>query len=134
MTNPIKDMVNFLHLDGTLSLTRGTNLYQGLVSGPDSQIPVNAVFVSSISSEQPQRVMGLGTEIRSAMVQIMLRWSRFGAGNTKAQAIQIILQDAAISGYLDIVGMESLPTHIGQDEGGHHLFMSIYKMVFEETS
>lgn len=134
MTNPVSGVVDFLDGEAGLSLTKGTNLWQGHPIGPNSAVPTDAVFVSPAGGPPPQRFMGLTSEIRYTLIAIHLRWSKFGAGNLKAQAIQKALQDAAISGYLDIEAMESLPTYIGQDDNGHHLFMSIVRVVYEEVA
>ena len=134
MTNPVQDLVTLFNTDAGLALTKGTDLFQGHLSGPNANIEVNSVFISSVGGPEPTRVMGLGTEIRTALLQIMLRWSKFAAGNIKAQAIQNVLQDAAISGYLDIKNTESSPLAIGQDDNGHYIFMMICSMTYEESA
>lgn len=132
--NPVSDLVNTLDGDSALGLTKGTDLWQGPSRGPNDNIPIDSVFVYSDGGLDPQRFMGQVSEIREALLIVRTRSHKFTVGNLRAQAIQNTLQGAVISGYLDIVATESLPVSLGVDENGNHLFMSIFKMVFEEVA
>lgn len=133
MSNPNADLVTFLAGAG-LSLTKGTNLYQGAFRGPDGKVGRNAVFVYPSGSPPPVRSMGQTTEVRFALMLVQTRWAKYAEGNLKAQAIQNALQGASISGYLDVVLGESLPVYLGQDEVGDHLFLSTVRMVFNQDA
>lgn len=133
-TNPVADLVDFLDADSSIGLTKGTDLFQGTMRGVSDDVPRNAVFVYSEGGVDPQRFMTQVTEIRYTLIAVRTRWSKFAGGNAKAQAIQNALQGASISGYMDIVASESLPTSLGQDESGNHLFLSVFRMTFERTA
>ena len=135
--NPIGDVVSLLNSDAGLGLTVGTDLFVGNMRGPNSKIPVNAVFVAPGSADVPTRVMGEVNEIRQVLALIRIRWKTFGAGDAKARAIQNALQAASLPGpsvYLDFFSTESLPTSLGQDGEGHHLWTTIFTVVYEEIA
>lgn len=133
MANPSADLVTFLAGAG-LGFIKGTNLFQGDFRGPDTIFPIEACFIGSLPGPESDRIMGRSKEIRYYVMTIRLRWSRFAAGNLKARAIQNELQDASISGYLDIVATQSQPNSLGESAEGHHLWSFGITMIAEETA
>ena len=134
MAEPIGDMVTFLAAVVGLSLTKGTDLFLGDFRGPNDNFPINCLFVDGLGGPEPDRTMGQVKEIRYHTLTLRLRWKKFGAGNLKAQAIQNALQGVSISGYLDVVALQSLPVSLGQSAEGHHLWSMGFMLTEERTA
>ena len=133
MTNPLSDMATFLAAAG-LGLTKGTNLFWGTQRGVGGGVPINAVFVIGGGGTEPERTMGRTLEIRHPFVIIRVRWSSNGAGDAKARAIQDALDNATISGYLDVRALNSEPQSIGQGTDGNHLWTMQYELVYNKST
>ena len=101
-----------------IGFTRGTNLF-GPEIGPNNQIPVNALFSTTTGGPEPFRTMR-SNELRSPIINFMLRWSSYGEGRSKAIEVMNTLQGAEISGLLFVALTESEPDYVTRTEDGNH--------------
>lgn len=128
--NVARDLKDAIDGDSSLGLTSGTNLFASQIRAASAQIPKDCVFVIGESGPEPIRSMGQSEEVRIAFTQIVVRWSKFAAGSTTARAIMDSLQGSSISGYLDLVALQSEPTVLGEDSEGLHLWSISYQLVY----
>lgn len=123
---PINDLITQIVTDGALSLTKGTNIFPGMMKAS----PENAVFVFSTSGPEPARTMGTIIEVRSALVTVQLRWNKESTGYDKIRDIQDSLKGVDISGYLHVVCTQGEPTLAFRDTEGNVVFTLLYVMVY----
>lgn len=132
MSDTVTDLVNFLSTN-VVGITSGTNLFQGPPRGPNNRFPGRSVFVTGLGGAEAARVMQEVSETRFAVLNVLTRWRGFAAGNTLTRLIQDTLQAADISGYLDVVALQSEPTFIGEDAENNFLWSMGYQLVYEEV-
>ncbi len=116
-----------------IGLTLGTNLFIGSFKAASARVPINSTFIGPSPGAGPERFMGEVAEIRRPMVHIRLRNGTFQAGDTLIRLIQDTMQAIAISGYLDVVAVQSEPTYLGENKEGHHLWSMSHMLVQEEV-
>jgi hypothetical protein len=133
MSAVLNDIMGVLHADAGLGLDIGVNLFIGPIRARSTQVPVNAVFVTSAGGPPPIRSMGQVSEVRTAIVSIQVRWATHAAGDAKVRAIQNALQGVAIAGYHDVSALESEPQLIGRDVEGMYLWLHNYQLIYSET-
>jgi hypothetical protein len=132
--NPAKDVRTILNDDSALGLTTGTDLFLGPSRAVGAQVPADAVFVFGNSGIPPLRSMGEVAEIRRPLVNIRVRWSSFGPGDTKIRAIMNLLQAEPIATYLSKVLLtESEPLPLGQDAQGNHMWSLGCEVIYREA-
>jgi hypothetical protein len=130
MTKVLTDVVSFLSTN-VAGISKGTNLFQGPPRGPNNRFPKLSVFVQSLPGEEPVRTMQEVSEHRFANVSIIVRWKQFAAGDTLTRLIQDTLQAASISGYLDVVALQSEPSFIGEDAENNFIWSMGYQLIYE---
>ena len=111
-------------------LTLGTNLFHSSVRAPNSDIPVNSVFVWGSGGKAPLRTMSQPDEIRSAVVHVRVRDRSYGTGSTLAHTIMNTLRGLSVSTYLDLLAAISEPRSMGQDSESNHYFGMEYLMTY----
>ena len=111
-------------------ITLGTILFASTVRAPDSDIPVDAVFVWPSGSLPPLRTMGEPDEIRAAAVHVRARDAVYATGMTLAILIHDTLRGLAVSNYLELKAGNSAPIAMGTDELGFHLFGLEFVMTY----
>jgi len=131
--NTPQDVATFLSAAG-IGLTLGTNLFLGSPKDSRGNIPNNSVFILGGSGARPERTMGEVSEIRRPITHVRLRYNKFQTGDTMARSIQDTLRAASISGYLDVVALQSEPQNLGSDMEGRYLWNIGYQLSFEDSA
>jgi len=131
--NVDSDVVDFLDTNID-DLTKGTNLFQGDVLSISDHIPTNAVFIQTLAGGAPERSMGEDSELRRPQVNIVIRWSTHAAGETLTREIQDTLQGATVTGYQDLIPLQSAPNTIERNQGGDRFWTLMYELVYDATA
>lgn len=129
---PARDIVDYLNTN-VAALTKGTNLFPTTILPAVGQVPINAVFAFGIGGAGPGRSMGEVSEFRTPIVNVRVRNASFNSGDIVTRAIMDALQAASISGYLDVVALDSEPLANGQDDDGRYLWTQSFLMRYKET-
>lgn len=132
MRDVVADITDFIS-SNVGGVTKGTNLFQGPRRGPSSRFPKRSVFVTSGGGQEPTRTMQESSEHRFALINVEIRWHGFAAGNLLVRLVQDTLQAAAISGYLDVVSLQSEPVFLGEDDENNFLWSLGYELIYEEV-
>lgn len=132
MATPSIAMMDFLATQG-LALTKGANLFAGPIREVSTLIPNQCIFVNNSAGAEPQRVMGDSASFRTVIVDIRVRWDKFGTGETKARAILDAIQGASISGYLDVTPMTSDPSPVQRDMNDLFIWQVLASMMHNKT-
>lgn len=107
------------YLEGAgIGLTKGTNLF-GPELAPEGGVPVNGVFITTAGGRAPMRAMG-SSEVRSAIINVLVRWDSYAGGLSICLDIMDALQGADVSGTLYVESTESNPTYLARTEEGYH--------------
>ncbi len=114
------------------ALTLGTNLFHSTVRAPDVLVPKDCVFAWNGGGVPPLRTMGEPDEIRSAIVMVGVRDSKYADGNSLAILIMNSLQAQSIATYLDLELVNSSPRSLGQDADGLHHFGMEFILTYQE--
>ena len=129
--NPPKDVAVFLAAAG-IGLTLGTNIFHGPTKIPSAQVPKDAVFITGGSGASPDRSMSQAFEIRMPIVHVLTRESRFEEGDATARDVNDALQGASITGYLDVVALESEPNPVVTDSEGLHYWRQSFQLTYQQ--
>ncbi len=114
------------------ALTLGTNLFHSTMRAPDGFVPEDCVFAWTGGGVPPLRTMGEPDEIRSAIVMVGVRDSKYADGNALALSIMNSLRAKSIATYLDLELVNSSPRSLGQDADGLHHFGMEFILTYQE--
>lgn len=117
--------------NSSLGLSKGSNLFPGPFRKDDVGVAKDAVFVHSNGGPAAQRVMGESSEIRTEVINIYHRASRFSAGKTLMREIKDFLTANAPAGCLDLYTLSSGPNYLGQDNQNNSIFSLNLAVVHE---
>jgi hypothetical protein len=111
-------------LSGGNGLTAGTNLFACAELPPDATVPHKAVFAAEYGGLAPMPLIGVGRDIRSMSVQVMVRGEPddTDGARTLAWAVWNSLQRTAPNGYIDCLCNQSGPVYLGKDDTEHPKF------------
>lgn len=128
----LTDLVDYLDAN-VASLTKGTNLFWSRMRAASQTVPVIACFVTSAGGPPPITTMGNKHAMRFPIVDITLRHRSVTTGEALIREIQDLLQDANISGYLNVDPIMSEPTSAGPDEDGNFLWTLLYSIPYNSV-
>lgn len=114
----VQDKVLDFLAGSAIGLTRGDNLF-GPELAPTDFVPVNAIFTNTSGGPEPLRTMG-SNEVRSPIVNFLVRWNDYQGGRSKCLEVMNALQGAEISGLLFVALTEGEPDYVTRTEEGHH--------------
>lgn len=118
--DPVADTIDQIAIGGYGTV--GTDLFRGVVRPRDTVtgMPVNAVFCRATSSGAPSGTFSDQDILRSATVQVWVRYATYDAGDLRTQKIYDYLAENTPEGYLNLAMNTSNPFFIGQDRSGFY--------------
>lgn len=121
----LTDVVDFLD-NNVSSVTKGSNLFIGELPAK----PVNCAAVTSGTGQPPIRVASGKDQIHRTLLFVRVRDKKYNDGNELAVEILNGLQEADISGYLDVQLNQTYPNNLGQDSDGNYRFQFSFTIIY----
>lgn len=132
--NPARSLMNSLDGDSALGLTKGTNLFYGTIRSTSSFVSKNAVFLLGAAGPPPLRSMQQVDEIRTAFINIQVRWNKFSTGDQKVRDIMNFVQALSVATFIDVRNSQSEPSFIGEEGEGNFLWSLGVEMTYIEIA
>jgi len=131
--DPVKDTCDQIETGGYATV--GTDLFRGVVRPRDTVtgMPVNAVFCRATNSGAPSGTLSDQDILRSATVQVWVRYATYDAGDAQAQNIYDYLGANTPDGYLNLALTTSNPFFIGQDRSGFYEWTMNAELLYDAT-
>lgn len=122
------------HLATALSLTAGTDIFDGRVRAPGRGVAEKAVFVQPTGGPPPQALSGQTVAIRRSALQVRVRGDQedYAGGLVFARSVRDAIQYAPIAGYIDVRIQDQEPIPLPQDDEEHHEWTINVEMSFKE--
>ena len=132
--DPVKDLCDQIETGGYATV--GTNLFRGAVRPRDTVtgMPVNAIFCRATGSAAPNGTFSDQDVLRSATIQVWVRYATYDAGDQQAQEIFDYLGANTPDNYLNLGLLSSNPFFIGQDRSGFYEWSINVELLYDATT
>lgn len=116
----------------TLTLgTVGTDMFVGLARRTDATVPRKAIFFQDYGGAQPEPYFGTAKQsVWAPRVQVLVRDepAQYQRGENTCRSVLEKLHRATVSGFVDVLALQSSPTPIGPDGDGCHRWTMNFQM------